>query len=289
MVTLLIISLIVYIIFSKKKSIRVAAILITSLIIGSITEYDRQKKYSENESLHSYFVNEVDITQKENLDSLRAVLNDYDNAKGKTKLIDKRTNVELNKSQIRRQKELLKSLDEIEIDKNNEKYKYSLLYDQSINSTIMEIKKRTDWIGIPSQTFQVIKMKFNYFVNYFRGKDGENDNAIQESILIGKGVRASYIPTENRIFKSKINLNYGTFIDKHLEDSSDINLSKILLTSNEIKWVKSDKQNNETQISLKSSFTFLLLSFLTSLIISLPFFLLSFVRFLFIRKENLKD
>ena len=283
---LLIISLIIHIIFSKRNSIRVTAILIVSLIISAKTEYDRQKKYSESENLQSYFVNEVDIKQKEDLDSLKVILNNYDSGKGKTKLIDKRTNIELNKSQISKQKELLKSFDEIEIDKNNEKYKYSLLYDQSINSTIMEIKKRTDWIGIPSQTYQVLKMKLNYFINYFRGKDGEDDNIKQELMLIGKGVRDSYIPTGNRLFNSKIKLNYGIFMGKHLEDSSDYNLSNILLTSNEIKWVKSDKQNNETRISLKSSLTFLSLSFLTSLIISIPFFLLSFVRFLFNKKGD---
>ena len=283
---LLIISLIIHIIFSKRNSIRVTAILIVSLIISAKTEYDRQKKYSESENLQSYFVNEVDIKQKEDLDSLKVILNNYDSGKGKTKLIDKRTNIELNEDQINKQKELLKAFDKIEIDKNNEKYKYSLLYDQSINSTIMEIKKRTDWIGIPSQTYQVLKMKLNYFINYFRGKDGEDDNIKQELMLIGKGVRDSYIPTGNRLFNSKIKLNYGIFMGKHLEDSSDYNLSNILLTSNEIKWVKSDKQNNETRISLKSSLTFLSLSFLTSLIISIPFFLLSFVRFLFNKKGD---
>lgn len=286
---LLIIILITHIIFSKKRSIRVTAILIFSFIIGTITEYDRQKKYSENESLQSYFVNEVDSKQKEKSDSLRAILNKYDEGKGKTKLVDKRTNIELNEYQINSQKDIIKSLDNLEVDQSNEKYKYPLLYEQSIIFTINEIKGRTDWIGIPIQTFDAMKIRLNHFINFFRGKDGENDNLIQDAGLMGSGIRNSYIPTGSRLFDSKIKLNYGIFSDKHLEDSTDINLSKIISTSNEIKWEKSTLQNSQIQISLKSSLTFLLLSVLTSLIISIPLFLLSFVRLLFIRKEVIEN
>lgn len=282
---LTIITLIIFSFVSKKGLFYKAKLfLLFTFIVSLVIEFNRQKTFSEKESFETYFQSEPNLNMPKDIDEQKALMDKYDKSNGKMKLVSAKTQKELSKKQIEEQKGIVNAFAEIEKSKQNDKYNFPLLFQQSIQYKAMEIKESIDWFGAPDLTFLSIKNILTEFINYFRGQEGEQDNIASYAELMGSSISEGYVYTKARMFYPKYKLNAGISLMDSLRKNDNSTLAKTLSENEEIKWIKQSNQEQQLQLSLKSIFTFILLALLTCFVIYLPIMVVTILRQGFTKK-----